>query len=93
MDVRESAILDLQKQLAHDLFREDVRSMEGFNTCFNRVMDPKVLIVIDDIDQKGQFDQLIPNINKLGLGSRVIITSRESSMVNNIMRNRVSQAW
>jgi hypothetical protein len=87
MDVRESAILDLQKQLAHDLFGEDVRSMEGFNKCFNHVMDCKVLIVIDDVDQKGQFDQLIPDINKLGPGSRVIITSRESNVVNNIMRN------
>ncbi len=87
MDVRKSAILDLQKQLAHDLFKEDVRSMEEFNKCFNHGMDYKVLIVIDDVDQKGQFDQLIPDINKLGPGSRVIITSRESNVVNKIMRN------
>jgi hypothetical protein len=86
-DVRESAILDLQKQLAHDLFKDDVRSMEEFNKCFNRLMDCKVLIVIDDVDQKGQFDQLIPDINKLGPGSRVIITSRDSNVVNNIMKN------
>jgi hypothetical protein len=91
MDVRESAkkdaILDLQKQLAHDLFRKDVKSPEEFNECFNYVMDCKALIVIDDVDQKGQFDKLIPNINKLGPGSRVIITSRESNVVNNIMKN------
>ncbi len=87
MDVRKSAILDLQKQLAHDLFRKDVRSIEDFNQCFNHVKDRKVLIVIDDVDQKGQFDQLIPDINKLGAGSRVIITSRESNVVNNIMKN------
>jgi len=87
MDVKESAILDLQKQLAHDLFKEDVRNMEEFNTCFNCNMGHKVLIVIDDINQKGQFDQLIPDINKLGPGSRVIITSRESNVVNNIMKN------
>jgi len=85
MDVREIAILDLQKQLARDLFKEDVGSMEGFNKCFNRVMDHKVLVVIDDIDQKVQFDQLIPNINKFAPGSRVIITSRDSNVVNNIM--------
>jgi len=87
MDVKESAILDLQKQLAHDLFKEDVRNMEEFNTCFNCNMGHKVLIVIDDVNQKGQFDQLIPDINKLGPGSRVIITSRESNVVNNIMKN------
>ncbi|CAM6035318.1 unnamed protein product [Sphagnum compactum] len=93
MDVRECAILDLQKQLAHDLFREDVRSMEGFNKCFNRVMDRKVLIVIDDVDQKGQFDQLIPDINKLCPGSRIIITSRDSNVVNNIMKNGNCKYW
>jgi hypothetical protein len=49
-------------------------------------MDQKVLIVIDDIDKKGQFDELIPNINKLGPSSRIIITSRESNVVNNIMK-------
>jgi len=87
MDVKESAILDLRKQLARDLFREDVRSMEEFNEYFNHFRDHKVLIVIDDVDQKGQFDQLIPNINKLGPGSRVIITSRDSNVVNNIMKN------
>jgi hypothetical protein len=31
MNVRENAILDLQKQLARDLFREDVRNMGEFN--------------------------------------------------------------
>ncbi len=46
-----------------------------------------MLIVIDDIDQKGQFDKLIPDINKLGLSNQVIITSRDSNMVNNIMKN------
>ncbi len=87
MDVRMRAILDLQKQLARDLFKEDVRSMGEFNECFNHIMDRKVLIVIDDVNRKDQFDQLIPDINKLAPGSRVIITSRESNVVNNIMKN------
>jgi len=86
MDVKDNAIFDLQKQLAHDLFRKDVGSMGEFNQCFNYVMDRKVLIVID-VDQKGQFDKLIPDVNKLGPGSRIIVTSRESNVVNNIMKN------
>jgi hypothetical protein len=87
MDVKESAILDLQKQLARDLFKEDVRSLGEFNECFNRIMDRTVLILIDDVDQNGQFDKLIPDINKLGPGSRIIITSRDSNVVNNTMKN------
>ncbi|CAK9231015.1 unnamed protein product [Sphagnum troendelagicum] len=86
MDVSKSAILDLQKQLANDLFKKDVKSMEDFHKCFNGIMDCKVLIVMDDVDQKGQFDELILDINKLGPGSRVIITSRDSNVVNNIMK-------
>ncbi len=52
MNVRESAIFDLQKQLACDLFKKDVRNVGEFNECCNRGMDRKVLIVIDDVDQK-----------------------------------------
>ncbi len=61
--------------------------MGEFNECFNRVMDRKMLIVIDDVNQKGQFDQLIHDINKFCLGSRVIITLRDSNVVNNIVKN------
>jgi flavodoxin len=84
MDVRKSAkknaILNLQKQLGNDLFRKDVKSMKEFNECFDQIRDRKVLIVIDDVDKYDQFDQLIPDINKPGPGSRVIVTSRESSV-------------
>jgi Leucine-rich repeat (LRR) protein len=73
--------------LAHDLFKEKVESTGEFNECFNRNMDCKVLIVIDDVDQKGQFDQFILDINKLRRGSRIIITSRDSNVVNNIRMN------
>ncbi len=93
MDVKENGILDFQKQLAHDLFKKDVKNMGEFNECFNCIKDRKVLIVTDDINQKGQFDQLIPDINKLGLGSRVIITSRDSNVVNNIMKNGNCKYW
>jgi hypothetical protein len=93
MDVRESAIFDLQKQLAYDLFKTDVRNVGEFNECCNRGIDRKVLIVIDDIDQKGQFDKLIPNINTLCPGSRVIITSRNLNVVNNITKNGNCEYW
>jgi len=49
-------------------------------------MDHKVLIVIDYIDQKGQSNKFIHGVNKLGLGSQVVITSCELNVVN-IMKN------
>jgi hypothetical protein len=84
-NVRESPVLDLQKQLVRDLLQEDVKSREDFNRWFNLFMGRKVLIVIDDIDKKPQFEQLIPEINKLARGSRVLITSRDRNLVANIM--------
>ncbi|CAK9229345.1 unnamed protein product, partial [Sphagnum troendelagicum] len=84
-NVRESPVLDLQKQLVRDLLQKDVESREDFNKWFNLFMGRKVLIVIDDIDKKPQFEQLIPEINKLARGSRVLITSRDRNLVANIM--------
>ncbi|KAH9558824.1 hypothetical protein CY35_06G028000 [Sphagnum magellanicum] len=84
-NVRESPVLDLQKQLVRDLLQQDVKSREDFNRWFNLFMGRKVLIVIDDIDKKPQFEQLIPEINKLARGSRVLITSRDRNLVANIM--------
>jgi hypothetical protein len=84
-NVRESPVLDLQKQLVRDLLQEDVKTRDDFNRWFNLFMGRKVLIVIDDIDKKPQFEQLIPEINKLARGSRVLITSRDRNLVANIM--------
>jgi nucleoside-triphosphatase THEP1 len=82
-DVRASSLLSLQKQLVHDLLGEDLKSMEEFHNFFNRILrDQKVLIVIDGIDDKWQFDQLIPSLDKLLMqGSQVIVTSRDRNVL------------
>ncbi len=75
-DVRASSLLSLQKRLVHDLLGEDLKSVEEFHNFFIRILrDQKVLIVIDGIDDKWQFDQLIPSLDKLLMqGSQVIVT-------------------
>jgi len=85
-DVRASSLLSLQKQLVHDLLGEDLKSMEEFHNFFNRILrDQKVLIVIDGIDDKWQFDQLIPSLDKLLMqGSQVIVTSHDRNVLNYI---------
>ncbi|CAM6061762.1 unnamed protein product [Sphagnum tenellum] len=65
-DVRASSLLSLQKQLVHELLGEDLKSVEEFHNFFNQILlYQKVLIVIDGIDDKWQFDQLIPSLDKL----------------------------
>lgn len=56
-DVRGSKLLDLQQQLVHDLFKEHLKSSEDYPYYFNRFKGLRMLIVVDDIDEKYQFDQ------------------------------------
>ncbi|KAH9533928.1 hypothetical protein CY35_18G078800 [Sphagnum magellanicum] len=85
-DVRSITDLDSQKQLVNDLLQEDLQSSEEFSYCFDRFMGRKVLIVVDDIDHRRQFDVLIPDIDKLARGSRILVTSRDQNVLTNIMR-------
>ncbi len=45
-----------------------------------------MLIVVDDIDHRSQFNVLIPDIDKLAGGSRILVTSRDQNVLSNIMR-------
>ncbi|CAM6016151.1 unnamed protein product [Sphagnum balticum] len=85
-DVTKSSLLSLQQQLVHDLLGEDLISMEEFHNFFNRILrDQKALIVIDGIDDKWRFNQLIPSLDKLLMqGSQVIATSRDRNVLNYI---------
>jgi len=83
MNVRENAILDLQKQLARDLFREDVRNMGEFNECFNRGMDCKVLIVIDDVLQLLILSLFSPLDLQLSLSSSLGVCHNIASNLKN----------
>ncbi|CAK9868212.1 unnamed protein product [Sphagnum jensenii] len=73
--------LDLQKQLVYDLLQEDLQSSEKFSYSFDRFMGRKVLIVVDDIDHRSQFNVLIPDIDKLARGSRILVTSRDQNVL------------
>ncbi len=86
-DVRSlSDPLKLQKQLVSDLLQEDLQSSEKFSHWFDCFMGRKVLIVVDDIDHRSQFNLLIPDIDKLARGSRILVTSQDQNVLSNIMR-------
>jgi hypothetical protein len=91
-DVRARDQLSLQKQLVRDLLEQDLQNTEDFYHCFNR-LSKKVLIVVDDIDDKSQFDHLIPALDKLLLrGSRILVTSRDWNVLNVITRRDLGGA-
>ena len=85
-DAKGIGVMDLQLQLVNDLLGEDVRKMVGnYARCIEMIGKHKVLILADNISTTKQFYDIIPNINLLAPGSRVLITSRASDILNNIM--------
>ena len=54
---------------------------EGINTIKGKLKSKKVLIVIDDVDQLKQLKLLVGSREWLGLGSRIIITTRDQHLL------------
>ncbi|KAG0563344.1 hypothetical protein KC19_8G023000 [Ceratodon purpureus] len=78
-------------QLQRDLMQAlglggfDVTNTGEYRRIFEGSIPDRVLLVVDDIDDKGQFEALIPDIRKLGSGSRIVITSRYRDVVTQAM--------
>ncbi|XP_039169485.1 disease resistance protein RUN1-like [Eucalyptus grandis] len=79
-DVRTHDIINLQKKLLSDIFHLSCRNLyfidEGADMIKMRFHDKKVLIVLDDIDNRDQIMRLAGEPNWFGGGSRIIITTR-----------------
>lgn len=90
-DVRSSVPSELRRQLLRDLIQEDLNSPEEYQHKFEVCSRQRVLIIVDDIDNESQFTNLIPDIQLLGSGSRIIITSRHRDVLNITMRRAISK--
>lgn len=84
-NVRGSKMLDLQIKQVRDLLQEEVKDVEDFQYWFGRTKGRQVLIVIDDVDHYDQFKDLIPDINELSRGTKIIVTSRYGDVLQHIM--------
>ncbi|CAI0557739.1 unnamed protein product [Linum tenue] len=84
-DVRETltkseGALSLQNKLISSILREGSYQVnnvsEGINMIKERVCKHKVLVVIDDIDDKFEFDKILGNLSDFSLDSRFMFTTR-----------------
>ncbi|CAI0429213.1 unnamed protein product [Linum tenue] len=84
-DVRETltksdGALSLQSKLISSIMKKDNHQVsnvsEGINTIKERVCNHKVLIVIDDIDDRFEFDKIIGNLGDFSFDSRFMFTTR-----------------
>ncbi|KAF8034777.1 LOW QUALITY PROTEIN: hypothetical protein BT93_C0942 [Corymbia citriodora subsp. variegata] len=76
----------LQNQLISDVLKKKWSNInnveEGIKIIKERLCDKKVLLLLDDVDQMTHWDALIGKPTWFGLGSRIIITSRNRDIVN-----------
>ena len=84
--VREKSILQLQEMLLSDITGVKDKNLnnidEGINELNKRLRHKKVLIIVDDVDSMSQLERLVPNPNCLGMGSRIIITTRDKDLLH-----------
>ncbi|KAJ9700934.1 hypothetical protein PVL29_006321 [Vitis rotundifolia] len=77
--------LQLQKQLLCGIVGQEVEFSdinEGINIIKRRLGSKKVLIVIDDVDHLEQLKLLAESPKWFGLGSRIIITTRDQHLLD-----------
>ena len=83
VEVRPTWTKLLQKQLLWDLLR--VEDTSNYSSWFEKVstLGP-ALIVIDNVDKLDQFEALIPSTSLLHPSSRIIVTSRDRSILTSV---------
>ncbi|XP_059639344.1 disease resistance protein L6-like [Cornus florida] len=77
-------IVTLQKQLLADTLKwypDIANANSGINAIQNRFLRTKVLIVLDDLNERSQFDWLVGNLDWFGPGTRIIVTTRDKKVL------------
>ena len=84
-ETRNQGIVSIQKQLISKILMESEiyiwNVSEGINVISNRLRNKKVLMVLDDVDDDLQLEALAGKHDWFGLGSRIIVTSRNSHLL------------
>ena len=84
-ETKNQGVVSLQKQLISKVLMESEMNIwnvrEGIEVIGNRLRDKKVFIVLDDVDGIEQLGALVGKHDWFGLGSRIIITSRDRHLL------------
>ncbi|XP_052183210.1 disease resistance protein RUN1-like isoform X2 [Diospyros lotus] len=83
----------LQELLLSDILLDSdikIRNLDrGLSMIMNRVRYMRVLIVLDDVDRLNQLEALVGKLDWFGSGSRIIITTRDSHLLDILEVNHV----
>ncbi|CAI0468886.1 unnamed protein product [Linum tenue] len=80
---RNDGVISLQNKIISSILRQDyqVENMsEGINVIKERVCKHKLILVLDDVDDKFEFDQILGKLRDFSLESRFIFTTRNKKL-------------
>ncbi|KAM7522825.1 hypothetical protein LguiA_012727 [Lonicera macranthoides] len=84
----QNGIVELQTHLLCKIRKKEVGKIndvdEGIKQIEEAVGKKKVIIVLDDVEDKYQFDKLVGKCNSFGAGSRIIVTTRNKGLLDTI---------
>ena len=84
-ETENQSLISLQKQLLSIILMESTINIwnvsVGISVIESRLPIKKVLIVLDDVDEIQQLEALAGKCDWFGLGSRIIVTSRDSHLL------------
>ncbi|XP_042962116.1 TMV resistance protein N-like isoform X1 [Carya illinoinensis] len=80
-----SGLIQLQEKILHDILRDPNVEVghvdQGINLIQEKLCRKKILLVLDDVDDPDQLKYLSGRSNWFGLGSRIIITTRDKRLL------------
>jgi Leucine-rich repeat (LRR) protein len=79
-------VAHLQNQVLELLGKKDENVTEKYRGYFNKLVGVKALVIIDDISYAQHFTDLVPDLKKLGAGSRIILTSRDKAVLDLVFK-------
>ncbi|XP_050280272.1 TMV resistance protein N-like [Quercus robur] len=88
-------LVQLQQQLILQILNENISVQDVNDGVFvieNRLRHKRILLVLDDVDQLDQLNKLAGNHTWFGLGSRVIITTRDKHLLKALGVNEIYEA-
>ncbi|CAL8173625.1 unnamed protein product [Prunus armeniaca] len=85
VSAKHGTLVDLQRQLLSPILKENIIQVmderSGISLTRKCLCNEKVLIVLDDVDQLKQLETLVGEKNWFGLGSRIVITTRNERLL------------
>ena len=85
-----NGLVHLQEKLLFDILKKNLKIDNvdgGIELIEERIQGKRVLVILDDVDDLKQIDTLVGNFKMFGLGSRLIVTTRDEHLLTQLQVN------